>query len=78
MLCACLFICTLWAGDGVGAVWAVQWGVLLTVAGWFLFCGSFVFFLSCVCCVFVRVCLCVLCGHLLGGEAGLLALVCGV
>ena len=27
---------------------------------------------------FVRVCLCVLCGRLLGGGAGLLALVCGV
>ena len=28
--------------------------------------------------VSVRVCLCVLCGRLLGGGAGLLALVCGV
>ena len=27
---------------------------------------------------FVHVCLCVLCGRLLGGGAGLLALVCGV
>ena len=64
-LCACLFICTLLAGDGVGAVWAVQWGVLLTVAGWILFCGSFVFFClvfavslcASVCVCFVVTCL---------------------
>ena len=31
-----------------------------------LFCGSFMFFLSCVCYGFVRVCLFVLYGHLLG------------
>ena len=31
-----------------------------------LFCGSFMFFLTCVCYTFVRVCLFVPCGHLLG------------
>ena len=31
-----------------------------------LFCGSFMFFLSCVCYAYVRVCLYVPCGHLLG------------
>ena len=38
----------------------------------------YVFVLSYVCYVFVRVCLYVLCGHLLGNRADLLALVCGV
>ena len=45
--CACLFICTLWTQGGVGAVglvWTVQWGVLLNVPGWFLFCYLFSFF----------------------------------
>ena len=58
----------IWIGGGVDAdklVWVVRLGVLLTVPRRCLFCGSFVFFLSCVCCDFVRVCLYVLCGHLL-------------
>ena len=39
---------------------------LLTVPKRYLFCGSFMLFLSCVCYAFVRVCLLMSCGHLLG------------
>ena len=64
--CLCVLV-RVWVGGEVGAVgpvWALQWGVLLSVPGWCFFCGFLMFFLSCVCYVFVRVRLCVLCGHL--------------
>ena len=53
------YLCVLirvWVGGGVGAVgpvWALQWGVLLTVPGRYFFCGSFMFLF---CLVFVMFC----------------------
>ena len=40
--------------------------ILLFVPRRYLFCESFMYFLSCVCRAFVCVCLYVPCGHLLG------------
>ena len=39
---------------------------LLIVPRWYIFCASFMLFLSCVCYAFVHVCLFVPCGHQLG------------
>ena len=75
--CLCVLI-RVWVGGGVGPVWALPWGVLLTVRGWCFFCGSFVFLFCLVfavsLCVSVCVCFVVACWE----GAGLLALVCGV
>ena len=62
-LCACLFICTLWTQGEVGAVglvWTVQWGVLLNVPGWFLFCYFFSFFVLCLLYLCARLFVCAL------------------
>ena len=52
--CLCVLV-RVWVGDGVGAVgpvWALQWGVLLTVPRRCFFCGSFMFLFCLVFAVF--------------------------
>ena len=52
--CLCVLV-RVWVGGGVGAigpVWALRWGVLLTVPGRCFFCGSFVFLFCLVFAVF--------------------------
>ena len=81
--CLCVLV-HIWVGGEVGAVgpvWALQWGILLTVPGRYFFCGSFVFLFCLVFAVFcARLFVCALWSPAGGGGvgAGLLALVCGV
>ena len=65
-LCVWVYVWIEGRVGAVGPVWALQWGVLLTVTGRYFFVVILCFFLACVCYAFVSVCSFVPCGHLLG------------